>query len=46
MIVVGVDNSAGAKETLRFALEEARLRDTTLRAVHSWRQSSMRRSEK
>jgi nucleotide-binding universal stress UspA family protein len=37
MIVVGVDNSAGAKEALRFALEEARLRDTTLRAVHSWR---------
>jgi nucleotide-binding universal stress UspA family protein len=37
MIVVGVDNSAGAKEALRFALQEARLRDTTLRAVHSWR---------
>jgi nucleotide-binding universal stress UspA family protein len=36
MIVVGVDNSAGAKEALRFALEKARLRDTTLRAVHSW----------
>jgi nucleotide-binding universal stress UspA family protein len=37
MIVVGVDNSAGATEALRFALQEARLRDTTLRAVHSWR---------
>jgi nucleotide-binding universal stress UspA family protein len=37
VIVVGVDNSAGAKEALRFALEEARLRDATLRAVHSWR---------
>lgn len=36
MIVVGVDNSAGAKKALRFAVEEARLRDTKLRAVHSW----------
>jgi nucleotide-binding universal stress UspA family protein len=37
MIVVGVDNSAEPKEALRFALEEAQLRDATLRAVHSWR---------
>jgi nucleotide-binding universal stress UspA family protein len=37
MIVVGVDTSAGAKKALRFALEEARLRDTPLRVVHSWK---------
>ena len=36
VIVVGVDQSAGAKEALRFALEEARLRSATLRAVHAW----------
>jgi nucleotide-binding universal stress UspA family protein len=36
LIVVGVDHSAGAKEALRFALEEAELRQTTLRAVHAW----------
>lgn len=36
VIVVGVDHSAGAKEALRFALEEAKLRDATLRAVHAW----------
>jgi nucleotide-binding universal stress UspA family protein len=36
MIVVGVDHSAGAKEALRFALKEAELRQTTLRAVHAW----------
>ena len=35
MIVVGVDHSAGAKEALRFALDEARLRQATLRAVHA-----------
>jgi nucleotide-binding universal stress UspA family protein len=35
MIVVGVDHSAGAREALRFALEEARLRQATLRAVHA-----------
>ena len=35
-IVVGVDHSAGAKAALRFALEEARLRQATLRAVHAW----------
>ena len=37
MIVVGVDHSEGAKEALRFAYEEARLRETPLRAVHAWR---------
>ena len=36
VIVVGVDHSAGAKATLRFALEEARLRQATLRVVHAW----------
>jgi len=36
VIVVGVDDSAGAKAALRFALEEARLRGATLRIVHAW----------
>jgi nucleotide-binding universal stress UspA family protein len=36
VIVVGVDHSAGARSALRFALEEARLRQTTLRVVHAW----------
>jgi nucleotide-binding universal stress UspA family protein len=36
VIVVGVDHSVGAKEALRFALDEARLRQATLRAVHAW----------
>ena len=36
MIVVGVDQSAGAKAALRFALDEARLRQATLRVVHAW----------
>ena len=36
-IVVGVDNSDGAKAALRFALEEAKLRGASLRAVHAWR---------
>jgi nucleotide-binding universal stress UspA family protein len=36
VIVVGVDHSAGAKAALRFALEEARLRRSTLRVVHAW----------
>jgi nucleotide-binding universal stress UspA family protein len=36
LIVVGVDHSAGAEEALRFALEEAKLRHGTLRAVHAW----------
>lgn len=35
-VVVGVDGSAGAKEALRWALAEARLRKTPLRAVHAW----------
>ena len=36
VIVVGVDNSDGAKEALRFALDEAKLRQATLRVVHTW----------
>ena len=36
VIVVGVDQSAGAKEALRFAYEEAALRQAKLRAVHAW----------
>lgn len=36
VIVVGVDHSAGAKEALRFARQEAELRQATLRAVHAW----------
>jgi nucleotide-binding universal stress UspA family protein len=36
LIVVGVDSSEGAKAALRFALDEAKLRHATLRAVHSW----------
>jgi nucleotide-binding universal stress UspA family protein len=36
VIVVGVDNSDGAKAALAFAYEEARLREATLRAVHAW----------
>jgi nucleotide-binding universal stress UspA family protein len=35
-IVVGVDGSPESKEALRWALEEARLRDATVRAVHAW----------
>ncbi len=36
VIVVGVDQSAGANAALRFAVEEARLRQATLRVVHAW----------
>ncbi|MGH3116003.1 MAG: universal stress protein [Gaiellales bacterium] len=36
LIVVGVDGSEGAKAALRFALEEAKLRNATLRVVHTW----------
>ena len=35
-VVVGVDGSAGAKEALRWALAEARLRRSRVRAVHAW----------
>lgn len=36
VVVVGVDSSEGAKEALRFALEEAKLRGATVRAVYAW----------
>lgn len=36
VIVVGVDHSEQAKEALRFALQEAKLRDAKLRVVHAW----------
>jgi nucleotide-binding universal stress UspA family protein len=36
VIVVGVDDSDGAKAALAFAHEEALLRNATLRAVHAW----------
>ena len=36
VFVVGVDHSPGAKEALRFAAEEARLRGATIHAVHAW----------
>ena len=35
-IVVGVDNSAGARRALEWALDEAVLRDATVVAVHAW----------
>jgi nucleotide-binding universal stress UspA family protein len=36
VIVVGVDSSEGAKAALRFALDEAKLRQARLRVVHTW----------
>jgi nucleotide-binding universal stress UspA family protein len=36
VVVVGVDGSAGAKAALRWALAEARLRNSPVRAVHAW----------
>jgi nucleotide-binding universal stress UspA family protein len=35
-IVVGVDGSAGSGAALAWAIEEARLRGSTLHAVHAW----------
>ncbi len=35
-VVVGVDGSAGSAEALSWALAEARLRKSPLRAVHAW----------
>jgi nucleotide-binding universal stress UspA family protein len=35
-IVVGVDGSDGSVQALRFAIEEARIRGATLRAVNAW----------
>jgi nucleotide-binding universal stress UspA family protein len=36
LIVVGVDRSAGAQAALRFALDEARLRQARVRVVYAW----------
>ena len=36
VIVVGVDDSEGAKAALHFALAEAQLRSATVHAVHAW----------
>jgi len=36
-IVVGVDGSTESKDALRWALEEARLREANVRAVYAWR---------
>jgi len=36
VVVVGLDGGAGSAEILRFALYEAVLRGTRLRAVHAW----------
>lgn len=36
-IVVGIDGSDESAEALRWALDEARLRKATVRAVHAWR---------
>ena len=36
VIVVGVDHSEGAKAALEFAADEAKLRQSILRAVHAW----------
>lgn len=35
-IVVGVDGSEASVKALRWAIEEARLRGATVRAVHAW----------
>jgi nucleotide-binding universal stress UspA family protein len=36
MIVVGVDGSAASRDALRWAVDEARLRETPVLAVHVW----------
>jgi nucleotide-binding universal stress UspA family protein len=36
VIAVGVDGSRGAQQALRWACEEARLRDAVVRVVHAW----------
>jgi nucleotide-binding universal stress UspA family protein len=36
LIVVGVDGSENSRQALRWALEEARLRQARVRVVHAW----------
>lgn len=36
LIVVGVDSSEASREALRWAIDEARLREARLRVVHAW----------
>jgi nucleotide-binding universal stress UspA family protein len=40
-VVVGIDGSPGSATALRFALEEARLRGTTLQVVLAWQAPAM-----
>jgi nucleotide-binding universal stress UspA family protein len=40
VIVIGVDESAAAKEALRLGLHEASIRGTRVRAVHAWMPTS------
>ena len=40
-IAVGVDGSEGARAALAWAVDEARLRDATVVAVHAWHLPSM-----
>ncbi|MGZ8715904.1 MAG: universal stress protein [Gaiellaceae bacterium] len=40
-IVVGVDGSSGSQDALRFAVEEARLRNAALRVVTAWHVAPM-----
>ena len=35
-VVVGIDGSAGARQALDWAIDEARLRGVPLRVVHAW----------
>lgn len=45
VIVVGVDQSEPAKEALRFAFEEAKLRHAKLRVVHAWQYGTIGAAE-
>ncbi len=36
MVVVGVDGSGSSRDAIRFAVDEARLRQTTVKAVYAW----------
>ena len=39
-IVVGFDGSESAQEALRWAIDEARRRDATVKVVYAWHQRS------